>query len=87
MVSRTTLEPHVFTDQPMLLLPEYVILRHGPVTDYAVLVKDGLFADVGPVSELQLRYHDTKQIPLPRAALMPGFIDTHHLLTQDLVRR
>ncbi|MDT8860763.1 amidohydrolase family protein [Alkalihalobacillus sp. MEB130] len=82
MSTRMSIDPTIFTDEPMLFLPEYVILRGGPVTDYAVLVHNGKFTDVGPATELQFRYADTKKIALPGACLMPGFIDAHHHLTQ-----
>ncbi|KHF41691.1 amidohydrolase family protein [Halalkalibacter okhensis] len=83
MIRSSTLDPHVFTDQSMLLLPKYVILREGPVVDYAVLVKGGKFADIGPATELKQRYKELKQISLPQTLLMPGFIDAHHHLTQS----
>ena len=76
------LKPEDFQVPSVLLAPEYVMLREGQVTNHAVLVKDGVFADIGLVEELTRRYSDTKFIPLPGKVIMPGFIDVHHHLTQ-----
>jgi 5-methylthioadenosine/S-adenosylhomocysteine deaminase len=70
--------------QPHLLLaPETLMLREGPRTGYAVVVRDDRFADVGPIEELRLRHPHLQPIALPGRVLMPGFVDAHHHLTQS----
>jgi cytosine/adenosine deaminase-related metal-dependent hydrolase len=67
----------------LLLAPEYVLLPEGPATGLAVHVKGGRFAGVGPLAELAARHPQLEPIVLPQRLLMPGFIDTHHHLTQS----
>src|SRR6201996_7341208 len=70
------------TGAELLLAPAQLMLRDGPVTDHAVLVADGKFADVGPRAELRARHPRPAELALPGKLLMPGFIDAHHHLTQ-----
>jgi 5-methylthioadenosine/S-adenosylhomocysteine deaminase len=65
-----------------LLLPEYTLIDEVPVQGHAVLIRDGVFVDVGPAELLQQRYPELEPTVLPHRLLMPGFIDTHHHLTQ-----
>ncbi|MGE8318491.1 MAG: amidohydrolase family protein [Comamonas sp.] len=67
----------------LLLAPEHLFLRDGPVRGHAVLVQDGRFADIGPAAELAARYPHLAPITLPGRAIMPGMIDVHHHLTQS----
>ncbi|HVZ44041.1 MAG TPA: amidohydrolase family protein [Ramlibacter sp.] len=67
----------------LLLVPEQAMLRDGPVTDCAVVVAKGAFADVGPRAQVQQRHPHLKAVELPGRALMPGFVDAHHHLTQS----
>jgi 5-methylthioadenosine/S-adenosylhomocysteine deaminase len=67
----------------VLLVPDQVMLRAGPRSGCAVVVADGRFTDVGPVAEVRARHADLQPIQLPGRVLMPGFIDTHHHLTQS----
>ncbi|MCK7626861.1 amidohydrolase family protein [Streptomyces sp. RS10V-4] len=67
-----------------MLLPEVVLLPDGPVRDHAVLVERGTFREVGPAARL-LAAHRNGPAPvrLDGHLLMPGFVDTHHHLTQS----
>lgn len=65
-----------------LLAPEWLLLPGGPVKDYAVLVDNGRFAAVGKRRELMQQYPGLQVCNLPGRLIMPGFIDTHHHLTQ-----
>ncbi|WP_421136456.1 amidohydrolase family protein [Pseudomonas sp. NFX15] len=66
-----------------LLAPDWLMLPEGPKRGQAVLVVDGTFADVGPLSLLQARYPAHQVLRLEQQLLMPGFIDTHHHLSQS----
>lgn len=69
--------------QRLLLAPEQLLLPHGLAHGHAVLVEHGRFADIGPLPELQARHPQLAPIQLPGQLLMPGFIDSHHHLTQS----
>lgn len=64
---------------PTLLTPDQMLLPDGLRSGYAVLIRDGLIADVGPTSSLA---GSGEQVDLPGRLLMPGFVDAHHHLTQ-----
>lgn len=73
-------------DATMLISAGTVI--HGPAavrsSDGAVLVRDGLIADVGPAAELDAR--TTPEVPrraFSHATLLPGLIDAHVHLAFD----
>lgn len=62
----------------MLLAARYVLPVATPhIEDGAVLVRDGVIADVGPRAELEARYADEEVRDFGLAALMPGFVDLH----------
>lgn len=67
----------------LLLEPEAVLLDDGPASGLAVHVRGGRFAAVGPRDSLATALPHLTPIPLPRRLLMPGFVDTHHHLTQS----
>ncbi|EWY41787.1 S-adenosylhomocysteine deaminase [Skermanella stibiiresistens SB22] len=67
----------------LLLVPDQVMLRAGPVAGHAILVAEGRFADVGRAADLTARHPDATRVDLPGAVVMPGFIDAHHHLTQS----
>jgi 5-methylthioadenosine/S-adenosylhomocysteine deaminase len=67
----------------LLLAPAQTLLDDGPRADWAVQVADGRFADIGPRDDLRRRHPDLHAIELPDTLLMPGFVDTHHHLTQS----
>jgi cytosine/adenosine deaminase-related metal-dependent hydrolase len=78
----SSLEAANFSADSLLLVPEQLMLRDGPVRDHAVLVESGVFREIGPVAEIIARHPRKKPIALPRALVMPGFIDAHHHLSQ-----
>lgn len=64
-----------------LLLPDRVWTGEGDATHagWAVLVRDGAIAAVGPVAQIDAG--DAQHLALPGATLLPGLIDAHsHLL-------
>lgn len=83
---------------PTLLVPEQVLLPERPQRDHAVLVTEGRIVAVGPLAEVTARAESEQaepgsrpprptagftRIDLPGRLLMPGFIDSHHHLTQS----
>ncbi|MHA6801364.1 amidohydrolase family protein [Bounagaea algeriensis] len=74
--------PELFRADPLLLVPELVLLPSGPARDQAVLVADGAFRDIGPAHRLAGQY-GAEPVQLPGQLLMPGFVDAHHHLTQS----
>ncbi|SEN24791.1 Cytosine/adenosine deaminase [Paracoccus alcaliphilus] len=78
-------KPRIFDDtQDLLILPGQMLLDEGTRPGMAVLLRDGRFAEVGPVGELTARHPEMRRIELPHHLLMPGFIDSHTHLTQSL---
>lgn len=73
---------HLAADS-LLLAPDHLMLREGPVRDHAVLVESGKFRDIGPAEVLAARYPHLTPLRLPGKVLMPGMIDAHHHLTQS----
>ena len=67
----------------LLLAPEWTLLPAGPTAGLGVLVRDGHFADIGPLAELASRHPQLTPVTLPQRLLMPGFVDAHHHLTQS----
>jgi len=72
-----------FAADALLLVPDHLMLREGPVQDHAVMIEGGKFRDIGPASALAIRYPHSVSLRLPGKALMPGMIDAHHHLTQS----
>jgi cytosine/adenosine deaminase-related metal-dependent hydrolase len=72
-----------FAADSLLLIPDHLMLRQGPVRDHAVLVEGGKFRDIGPAADLAARHTHLTPISLPGKLLMPGMIDAHHHLTQS----
>ncbi|MFJ6071428.1 amidohydrolase family protein [Streptomyces sp. NPDC093065] len=68
---------------PLLVVPGSVLLPEGPVDDWAVVVDDGRFTAVGPADELTRTHPHLNAVRAPGHLLMPGFVDTHHHLTQS----
>jgi cytosine/adenosine deaminase-related metal-dependent hydrolase len=68
----------------IMLCPGGAVLPDGPRADAAVVVRNGRFADIGPVAEIASVNADIKRLDLPGHVLMPGFIDVHTHLTQSL---
>jgi 5-methylthioadenosine/S-adenosylhomocysteine deaminase len=69
--------------RPLLLAPEWVMLTDGPRQGLGVVVRDGHFAQVGPLAEVRAAHPGLTPIDLPQRLLMPGLIDTHTHLTQS----
>ena len=67
----------------LLLAPEWTLLPDGPARDHAVVVRDGVFADVGPREAVTGRHPHLTPVRVDDTLLMPGLVDTHHHLTQS----
>lgn len=67
----------------LLLLPDYLMLRDGPVAGHAVHVQGGMFRAVGSAGLLAARLPHLVAQRLPGRMLMPGMVDAHHHLTQS----
>ncbi|WP_328306752.1 amidohydrolase family protein [Streptomyces sp. NBC_00442] len=68
---------------PLLLIPDAVLLPEGVMELYAVVVGAGSFEAVGPTEEVERAYPHLQALRLPGHLLMPGFVDSHHHLTQS----
>src|SRR4051794_9505431 len=69
--------------RPLLLAPEWVMLPDGPRQGLGVLVREGRFAQVGPLADVRGAHPGLATVELPQRLLMPGLIDTHAHLTQS----
>lgn len=67
----------------VLLAPTLTLIDETPRPEWAALVRDGVFADVGPRAEVVPRHPQCSAVELPGRLLMPGFVDSHHHLTQS----
>lgn len=67
----------------VLLAPAWTLIDDVPRADMAVVVRDGVFADVGSVREVAARHPHLHAVALPDRLMMPGFVDAHHHLTQS----
>lgn len=83
-VGQGKLSPEIFDADALLLLPEEVLLESGCAKGQAVLVAGGKFTEIDEREALLARHSELTPIELPGKLLMPGFIDTHHHLTQSL---
>ena len=55
--------------------------RLGMIPDGAVLIRDGLIAEIGSSDELRQRYPDEEMLDAGGKVVMPGFVDPHtHLI-------
>jgi cytosine/adenosine deaminase-related metal-dependent hydrolase len=77
------LTPERLRMSEQLIIPDHVLLRDGPQAGYAVVVRDGVFSDVGPAAGVIERHPQLQHVELPGKLLMPGLIDAHHHLTQS----
>jgi imidazolonepropionase-like amidohydrolase len=64
----------------------YILIHNGtvidgiggpPVQDSAVLIKDNIIQDVGPLDSVKLPSHDVEKIDAHGGFILPGFIDCH----------
>ncbi|MFF5447761.1 amidohydrolase family protein [Streptomyces sp. NPDC012888] len=69
--------------RPFVLVPDAVLLPDGPAEGFAAVVSDGAFGAVGPAADVTRRHPGLRAVRLPGHLLMPGFVDTHHHLTQS----
>ncbi|WP_104204308.1 amidohydrolase family protein [Billgrantia saliphila] len=83
-VGKGKLSPEIFDTDALLLLPEEILLESGCAKGKAALVAGGKFAEIDEREALLARHPELTPIELPGKLLMPGFIDTHHHLTQSL---
>ncbi|MGP3981368.1 amidohydrolase family protein [Streptomyces sp. KR80] len=79
----STPPPGSLSAESLLLVPDVLLAPEGPVHDHAVVVDGGVFRAVGPTARLQREHAWLAPVRMPGQALMPGFIDTHHHLTQS----
>ncbi|WP_369394172.1 amidohydrolase family protein [Streptomyces sp. CG1] len=79
----TDLTPDRLRGDALLLVPDVTLTPDGPLERHAVLVRDGVFRDVGPVERIVRTDPSLTPVRLPGQALMPGFVDAHHHLTQS----
>lgn len=64
-----------------ILLPDHVLTPTGVVDDHAVIVASDRIVDVKPAASVE--HGERRVVRLPGRLLMPGFVDTHHHLTQS----
>lgn len=67
----------------LLLLPDRVLVDAVPRDGWAVVIDQGRFLDAGEAAAVQARHPGLAPLALPGRLLMPGFVDTHHHLTQS----
>ena len=76
-------DPSALDGARVLLVPDRLLLPHGPVPDHAVVVEQGAFAAIGPRADIVAAHPELVPVVLPDMLMMPGFIDAHHHLTQS----
>jgi 5-methylthioadenosine/S-adenosylhomocysteine deaminase len=77
------LRADLFDRDEVLIVPEQMMLRDGPVPDHAVLIGQGIFREIGLASDLTEKHRHLQPILAPGMLLMPGLIDAHTHLTQS----
>ena len=77
------LSPDLLTARELLFAPEWLMLPEGPCPHMAVLVRDGRFAAVGPLTDIVAAHPRITPVVLPQRLLMAGLVDTHTHLTQS----
>ncbi len=71
----------------MLLCASYVLpVTAEPFSRGAILVRDGVIRDIGPIDMLRLRYPDEEVSDFGLAALMPGLVDLNACLEDSVMR-
>nr|WP_300310227.1 amidohydrolase family protein [Halomonas sp.] len=73
-----------FEADELLLAPQEILLDGNIVEGMAVHIAQGRFAAIGPRAALCASLPHLAPLELPSHLLMPGFIDSHHHLTQSL---
>lgn len=79
---KSTLTADLLDHPEQLIIPEWLLLKTGPVRGHAVVVSDGKFVAIGLAGDLQQQFATLPTVTLKNTLLMPGLIDTHHHLTQ-----
>lgn len=69
--------------RPYVLVPERVLAAGEFVTGTAVAVTGGKIASVGPVDQVLAEHPVADVVALPGRAVLPGFVDAHHHLSQS----
>src|SRR5580658_9708923 len=77
------LRPDHFAQPELFLAPEFLLLATGCERGQAVVIRQGVIADLGPRDAVAARNRDLTARDLPGHLVMPGFIDAHHHLTQS----
>ena len=72
-----------FRHAEQLFIPDWLMLAGGPVQGYGAVVADGKFKEVAPAGLLRTRYPGIPVRELARTLMMPGFVDSHHHVTQS----
>jgi cytosine/adenosine deaminase-related metal-dependent hydrolase len=80
---KSGLTANEFRHDEQLLMPDWLMLASGPVQGHGVVVSHGRFQEVAPAALLKARYPGLPARELARTLMMPGFIDTHHHVTQS----
>lgn len=71
----------------MLLCAKYIVpVSSEPMENGALLVRDGVIADIGTTEMMRLRYPDEEVKDFGMAALTPGFIDLHARVEDGVFR-
>lgn len=71
----------------MLLCAKYIVpVSSEPMENGALLVRDGVIADIGTTEMMRLRYPDEEIKDFGMAALTPGFIDLHARVEDGVFR-
>jgi cytosine/adenosine deaminase-related metal-dependent hydrolase len=73
-----------FAQGSYLIEADWTLLPEGPARGIAAVVKGGRFTDVAPARHVRERHPHLAPLALADTLLMPGFIDTHHHLTQSI---
>ena len=82
------MSPAASQPTPCLLRAAWVALMNQPaIRDGAVMMRDGLIADVGPFTDVRKRQKDVPIEDLGDVLLVPGLVNAHvHLELSDLRR-
>jgi len=80
----TSLTPDPLSAAQLLLLPEHLMLKTGPIADMAVVISGGRFLRIGPAASVLAEFPHLQAVPLPERLLMPGLIDAHTHLSQAM---
>lgn len=76
------MRPEQFQAEEYLLVPELVLLESGIARETAVVVRGGYFTAVGDAKEVIRQHPHLQPVRMDGHLLMPGFVDTHHHVTQ-----